>query len=187
LFIINRNPNSEVAMTRSLLFAFSILIVLTAGADTPRRSDTGWRITLQQPLEIGPGEASARLQYGRVVPRNGVQEFDPHCIFEIETVTDTPRILAPGSFRVSEIQRRVETHSGMPVFPWHYRSHWHDRSPSQLYYITQFRLLPNNDTPARRLICQHDQANPGFGMARHLSPTEIRQALGNLLLIASDL
>jgi len=36
----------------------------------------------QSELPIDPGAATVRLQYGRIVPRNGVQEYDPFCIME---------------------------------------------------------------------------------------------------------
>ena len=59
----------------------------------------GWVVQLNRPLPIDPGSATVRLQYGRIVPRNSVQEQDPFCIVEVNTVSAEVQIAATGTFR----------------------------------------------------------------------------------------
>ncbi|MFZ5482731.1 MAG: hypothetical protein ACOZB0_00740 [Pseudomonadota bacterium] len=148
----------------------------------------GWTLTLNRPLSIGPGEASARLQYGRIVPRNGVQETDPYCILDIDTVSDHPQEVAPGRFTVTAIRLREESFGGMPAFPWHAmgRGLGRDHGPSQIYFITEFKLRAAHQAGIRQLACQSDQGAAGVGIPRHLTPGEIRQALGEYFTLSPD-
>lgn len=139
----------------------------------------GMTIELLQPLAIPPGEASVRLQYGRTVARNGVQEVDPYCVFEIDTVSASAQTVPPARFRVIRVQRRMETFSGMPALPWRAFAVGlgRDDGPSHLYYVTEFRLQANGHPVVRSLACQHNVAD--VAIPRHLTMAEMRQALGN--------
>ena len=174
------------------VLAFVLPFLLPACAQ-PGRVDgsvahAGWVLTLNRPLAIGPGEASARLQYGRVVPRNGVQEVDPYCILEIDTVSDRPQEVAPERFTVTTIRLREESFGGMPTFPWHAmgRGLGRDHGPSQIYFITEFTLRAARQTGIRKLACQSDQGAAGVGIPRHLTAAEIRQALGEYFTLTPD-
>lgn len=136
------------------------------------------KIDLNRPLAIPPGQASVRLQYGRAVARNGVEETEPYCIFEIDTVSDSPQAVQPDRFRITRFQRRVETFSGMPALPWHVVAIGNDDDggPSLLYFISEFRLHSATQPGVRSLTCQVNQA--GAAIPRHLTLAEIRQALG---------
>lgn len=144
----------------------------------------GLSIELKKPLTIPPGEAGVRLQYGRTVARNGVQETDPHCIFELDTVSDGRQTVQPEAFRVTRWQRRITTFSGMPVgFRAVALTDFDDGRPSQIYYITEFRLRSEQQPAVRSLTCQHDQAAPGIAIARHLTLAEMRAALGEYFVL----
>src|SRR5512139_1682109 len=73
---------------------------------------TGWVAQLNRPLTIPPGAATVRLQYGQIVPRNGVQEQDPFCVVELETVGAETQTLQPGRFEVWRVTRSI---SPIPV------------------------------------------------------------------------
>ena len=74
-------------------------------------------IRLDQALTIPAGYATVRLQAGRTVAMNAVQEFDPYCIFELNTVRAAPQKVAPGTFEVTSVQQRIQDFAGMPVMP----------------------------------------------------------------------
>lgn len=194
------------------LFALLLMISLLGCAQTrdyPPESPYyaypgGARLTLDKPIEIPPEAATARLQYGGLVARNGVREEDPYCIFEIDTVKAEAQRIAPDSLTITGIQRRVQTFAGMPAafyayaVPFAYagpgafgfeRRHPHragfqrigfsdDDSPSQIYFITEFRLRSERQPDIRALTCMHNQMMPGVSIMRHLTLPEIRQALG---------
>lgn len=148
----------------------------------------GARLTLNRTIEIPPDSATVRLQFGRPVARNGVHEEEPYCIFELETVSPTIQRVEPDRLTVTSIERRVRTFAGLPYWPTHHglRRHavpWRvgfadDDGPSQLYFITEFRLKSDQQPNVRALACQHNQMMPGVAIMRHLTLPEIRGALG---------
>lgn len=165
------------------LFILLLASLLAACAHTqgPAAAATG-RLTLNHPLIIPANAASARLQDGKVVAFNHVQEQDPFCVFEIDTVAPAEQIVRPGNFAIMSVYRSVETFSGMPigitpVFFRHVGLGDSDGGPSQIYFKTTFRLKAH-DQSVRTLACMSNQYMPGNPIMRHLTLAEIRRALG---------
>ena len=141
---------------------------------------TGWTVQLHRPLTIEPGAATARLQYGRIVPRNGVQEYAPFCVVELNTVRDDAQTLQPGRFEVWRVARSVSTvAAAASPFVRTGLGFGHDE-PSFLYFKTEFRLRDAAQPVLRGMTCMWDQMAPGNRpLMRHLALDEIRQALGD--------
>lgn len=168
-----------------ILLGIGLSALLAACADTPRQASSALMLSLRQALTVPPNEATVRLQYGHTVARNGVQETDPYCILELATVSAAAQTVPPGSFRITRSQHRVETFSGMPVMP---APHFGggiggDGGPSQMYFITEFRLQSDAQPGVRSLTCQHDQGAAGVGIPRHLTLAQMRQALGDYFVL----
>lgn len=145
---------------------------------------TGWTAELHRPLTIPPDAATVRLQYGRIVPRNSVQEHDPYCVVELDTVRDSPQILRPGRFDVWRVTRRVETIANAESPYRRVGLFMHDRGPSFLYYKTEFRLRIASQPELRGMTCAWDQMAPGHrAFMRHLTLDEIRSALGSWMTL----
>jgi hypothetical protein len=143
---------------------------------------TGWVAQLERPLVIPAESATVRLQYGHVVPRNGVQEQDPFCMVELDTVSDAPQTLQPGRFEVLRVTRSVSTifarAASMPLMKAQFANDY-DGEPSFLYYITAFRLRDPAQPNLRGMTCAWNQMAPGNRpLMRHLNLDEIRGALG---------
>ena len=174
---------------KPLLPGLLFLALLSGCANTNDAVNQG-RVVLNETLTIPANAATVRLQYGRVVPFNGVQEQDPFCVFEINTVAEAEQTVRPGGFAITRAYRSIETIAGLPVFPvFPYIPTMRvasgvdgDGSPSHIYYKTVFRLAAP-DQPVRALTCMSNQMAPGIGIMRHLSPAEIRQALGKLITL----
>lgn len=145
---------------------------------------TGWTVELSRPLTIEPGAATVRLQYGRVVPRNGVQRHDPHCVIELNTVSDGPQTLQPGRFEVLRVIRSTNDFF-VDADPFlRYAGFAAEHAPSFLFFITEFRLRDPLQPALRGMTCAWDQLAPGnFPMMRHLALGEIRSALGDWLRV----
>ncbi len=147
----------------------------------------GARFTLNIPLEIEPDSATVRLQFGRVVPRNGVQEEEPHCVFEVSTVRPAPQRVEPDSFAVTRVIRNIRTSSILPSAPYEIVrvDVGSDSSgPTFIYYETEFRLHSPRQPDVRAMTCLSNQNAPGIApFMRHLSLPEIRQALGLLFTV----
>lgn len=145
---------------------------------------SGWVARLNQPLTIPRDAATVRLQYGEMVPRNGVQEHDPYCVVELNTVSAEPQILEPGRFEVWRVTRSVETLAATfsPFIKTRYV--FDDTGPSFLYYKTEFHLRDPAQPNLRSMTCAWDQMAPGNrALMRHLTLDEIRSALGNWITL----
>lgn len=172
-----------------ILLPILLLLSLAGCASSPDAKRPAGHLSLQVPVTIPPGAATLRLQYGRITAFNAVQEYDPFCVFELDTVSDGPQEVAPARFDIQSVRRSVETFAGLPApFP-HFRfvrtASLDDDRPSHIYYKTLFRLAPNPQK-ARALTCMSDQmAGVGVFM-RHLTLKEMRGALGSLFSLEPD-
>lgn len=146
----------------------------------------GWVVQLNQPLTIPPDAATVRLQYGDIVPRNSVQEYDPYCVVELNTVRSEPQILKPGRFEVWRVTRSVQTlaATASPFIKTMYG--FDDAGASFLYYKTEFHLRDSAQPDLRSMTCAWDQMTPGSrAFMRHLTLDEIRSALGHWITLIS--
>jgi hypothetical protein len=147
---------------------------------------SGWAARLNRPLTIPPDAATVRLQYGEIVPRNGVQEHDPYCVVELNTVSAEPQVLAPGRFEVWRVTRMVDTitasASGSPYLKA--RHVFDDGGPSFMYFKTEFHLRDPAQPKLRSMTCAWDQMAPfSRTFMRHLTLDEIRSALGGWITL----
>lgn len=170
---------------KALISGLAFFMLLGGCAEAPdlRTAPVLGHLVLKETLVIPPEAASVRLQYGRTVPFNGVQHHDPFCVFEIDTVSPDPQTVHAGSFAIVRISHSVDPFAAASA-PRIVRVSKDDGGgPAHLYYKTHFRL--RHDTQAvRALTCMSDQLAPGvFPFMRHLTPAEIRQALGGLFTL----
>lgn len=180
-------------MTRRHIPATLLAIALAGCSGAPPRYGSGavagepLQVELLHPLPVPAGEASVRLQYGRVIPRNGAQETDPYCILEVERVSDGHQVVQPGSLRIIRVSRRSVSHSGMPILrsSLSMPGFGDDGQPSQVYYATEFTLHSDRQPDVRSLTCQHDQGASGISQPRHLTLPEMQAALAGHIHIGS--
>ena len=125
-----------------------------------------------------------RLQYGGIVPRNGVQEQDPYCVVELNTVSGKPQTLKPGRFEVWQVTRSVDTLAAAPS-PFIKASFSGDDTgvPPQ-YFKTEFRLRSALQPNIRSMTCAWNQMGPNNPLLmRPLTLGEIRGALGDWITL----
>src|SRR5574340_31879 len=176
---------------RAIGFGFVLWLAGCAGLQSsdpasPHYAYTaGWTVQLNRPLTIPPGAATVRLQYGRIVPRNSVQEYDPFCVVELETVRDEPQTLQPGRFEVWRVTRSVNPIAvGVKSPLIRVRHGDDDGDPRFLYFITEFPLRDPAQPNLRGMRCAWNQMAPGNRMLmRHLTLDEIRWALGEWMTV----
>jgi hypothetical protein len=163
---------------------FAALLAGCATSSDPLPGVSHGRLVLREALAIPPDAATVRLQYGRVVASNSVQEHDPFCVFELNTVAPAEQTVRPGAFAITRVVRSVETFAGMPVFrPMRVGLGDDGGGPTHIYYKTIFHLK-DDAQPVRALTCMSNQNAPGiFPFMRHLTGAEIRQALGTLFVL----
>lgn len=146
------------------------------------RFPEGSRLVLNRVLEIPAHWATVRVQFGRSVPFGHVQEQEPHCIFEINTVRPEPQRVEPDTFAIIRIERDISSIAARPGFIRAAFS-FSDGSPTQMFYKTLFTLRSERQPGVRHLTCQSDQYAAGIAIPRHLTVPEIRQALGDIFTL----
>jgi len=174
-------------MKRIIGIGLVVMLGGCAGLESPDPASpyyaysSGWAVQLNRPLEIEPGAATVRLQYGRIVPRNSVQEQDPFCKVELDTVRDKPQVLQPGRFEVWRVTRSVSSVTAAVKSPLIRAAYvFDDGSPTFLYYITEFRLRDPAQPNLRGMTCAWNQMAPAnMSLMRHLTLGEIQSALGD--------
>jgi hypothetical protein len=174
-------------MMKAIWIGLVVALTGCAGLESPDPASpyyaysSGWVVQLNRPLTIEPGAATVRLQYGSIVPRNSVQEHDPFCVAELETVRAEPQTLQPGRFEVWKVIRSVSPITAAAKSPLiKARGGDGDGDPSFLYFITEFRLHDPGQPNLRSVRCAWNQMAPGNRMLmRHLTLDEIRWALGD--------
>jgi hypothetical protein len=157
------------------------------GVDSPYYDyPSGVRFILNQPLEIPADSATVRMQFGKVVARNGVQEQEPYCIFEISAVSLEPQRVDPGAFNVTRVQRSTSTIASgesLPVSGFVRVSMNNDSGgPTNYYYKTEFYLHSDAQPGALMMTCQSNQNYTP--LKRYLTVAEIRQALGDIFTLS---
>lgn len=164
---------------RLLAALLSLTSLLGYANPTVAAEATGPNLELLRTIEIPANSATARLQYGRLVARNGVQEQDAFCVFELDTVAELTQRVVPERFQVTRVSRSVETFAGMPAGMFATVFWMDDEQPSQIYYKTTFKLRSAHQPTVRSLACMSNQMMPGTYLnMRHLTLAEIRAALG---------
>ena len=155
------------------------------GVDSPYyHYPSGVHLTLNQSLEIPPGSATVRLQYGQVVARNGVQEQDPYCIFELSTVAEGAQGVKPDVFSVTRVQRSTSTIAGESLPTGFVKTGMGNDSsgPTNYYYKTEFLLHSDSQPNVLEMTCQSNQNYTPI--KRYLTVAEIRQALGTIFMLS---
>lgn len=131
---------------RNILLLCLAALLLSCGAphsygpETPYyRFPAGSRLVLNRAVEIPANWATVRIQGGRVVAFDHVQEQSPHCIFEIGTVREMPQRVAADSFAIVRMTRSESTIAAKHGFFMRAAFADTDR-PSQMFYKTVFTL-----------------------------------------------
>ena len=151
-----------------------------------RANPADLHVVLERPLTVPAGAATVRLQAGKPVAMNAVEETDPYCIFEISTVSDRSQTVAPGSYAVRRIEREVVDFAGMPVSPMAAALGAASADgPSQMYFVTEFSLMSARQPAVRSLRCQSNELGITSPNRHFLSLDEMKHAVGGYFSFVS--
>lgn len=177
---------------KAIWIGLVVMLAGCAGLESPDPASpyyaysSGWVVQLNRPLTIEPGAATVRLQYGGIVPRNSVQEHDPFCVVELDTVRAEPQTLQPGRFEVWRVTRSISSITAAAQSPLTKALYIidDDGGPTFLYFITEFRLRDPGQPNLRGMRCAWNQMAPGNqALMRHLTLAEIQSALGDWMML----
>ena len=138
----------------------------------------GSRLILNTELEIPPHRTTLFLQHGQVLPYSQVNQYYPHCVFEVWALSDQARIVRPDVFLIHKVRqdillsliRRHKTLGLVPVSD--------DAPVSHRVYANLIYLKSDRQPDVYRLICQ--QLEDVASLPRHVTLSEIRASLGTV-------
>jgi len=139
----------------------------------------GSRITLQQELTVPAGHARVFLQYGKVIDKQQLDQYYPHCEFEIRQVSDGTLKIEPETFIVTKIS------SGEAMVVRRNSPYMHtafginsDQTNSMISPYVDHRLFSESQPNVMRMTCHGGFDDPW--KARYPSVSDIRKALGTV-------
>lgn len=126
--------------------------------------DAGYRVILHKPLTIVPEVARVFLQAGEAFPQYGLNEYEPHCSFEVRKVLPyQTQTIEPDTFKVTRVQglieevvllRPVQVASLQLAYGAIYNS------PSDIFEGYHFWLYSENQPDVLRMTCRYILTEP---------------------------
>jgi len=151
------------------------------------RVPVGSKLILRQEVTIPPHLAGIYLQDGQIKPLSQVNQYYPHCKFEVWKLRDVPQAVKPDEFTIIKATQEI-THSvsagnirladvsiGIGV---HMSSD--EDGASMETYVTRLNLRSSTQPDVFRLSCGQ-WAYPATG--QHVTISEMRKALGDVFTL----
>ena len=140
---------------------------------------TGSTFTLHRELTIQPDQTSVYLQNGEITQPGRMDIFQPNCKFELFTISEQARTVAPDTFVVTRIlDQREDVVTRWPRYASLVIADGGggDGGPMHQNYSTTMWLDSNTQPDVFRMSCRRwDTINTGD----YLSINEMRRALGD--------
>ena len=142
----------------------------------------GTNVTVPQRIEVPGGQTRIFFQRGEIIKKvSDIDLYKPNCNFELNTLTDSPRYIEPGTYTVTRTTRQERE---VVLFkPLQYASLVLGRMASQGdegpgMYFEEVRMTLKADKPSdiRELTCRGVMTEPQWVEPPTLA--EIREALG---------
>lgn len=146
------------------------------------RISPGSRIVLNKDLTVPAGHARVFIQNGAVSDKSQLDRYNPHCNFEIQSVSDGTRQILAGTFLVTAVSTGEElvVQTASPYYRVSFNPGL-DRPLSMIAPFVHHRLHSDTQPEVMRLTCHGGFAQPWW--ARYPSVSEIRKALGNVATV----
>ncbi len=146
------------------------------------RLPVGTNVVLQQELAVQAGHTRVFLQQGKVVAKNRLDIYRPHCDFEQHAVSDGTAVIKADRFRVTAVSSGEDLvvqsdpliHAG-----WNLVGEFDGVTLVNRY--VQHTLSSPGQPQVMRLTCHGGFAFPGQALTPSL--TEMRAALGEVVAI----
>ncbi|MFN2350120.1 MAG: hypothetical protein ABR558_11210, partial [Thioalkalivibrio sp.] len=151
------------------------------------RIPVGSSITLNQTLSISSGYARVFMQDGQVIPKGAVNQYYPHCNFEVSTVSDGTARIERDTFLVTG-QRQGDVQVVRQPTPMRVVSLGlmlageDDGTPPPISRLVHYRLHSERQPDVRGLTCHGGLADDWE--ARYPSREEMHQVLGGVVSLA---
>jgi len=178
-------------MPKSLAFVVLVLFITACQQAPVRDEDSQWMrvtpgssIVLHQMLTVPKGQARVFLQAGKVVVKTRLNQYHPHCNFEVRSVSDGNLRIEPASFLVTDVATgEEEVVMGPSVLrPAVQRVSFETADDSNMISLyVRHRLHSPHQPQVMRLTCHGGFAEPNE--ADYPSVSDVRRALGNIATV----
>ncbi len=171
----------------SLLVPVVLLAACTASVrdvDAPYyRVPVNSLVTLTQALTVPAGKTRVFLQHGKVVAIGKLDQYRPHCDFEVRMVSDGNRRIEPDSFNVTRVEvgddfvvsRAPRVYAALVIVN-------DSDQPSMISPYVHHWLSSAKQPQVMRLTCHGGFDYPG--MAQYPTVNEIRESLGTVATLS---
>ncbi len=162
------------------LLVFLACVILVTACQTGGRPMESYptaaplhEIELLQEIFIPPNAARAFFQNGVQVPKK--DRYEPHCEFEISTVSEQSQRVAPDTFTIARVTRRrvSDEDAGIPIRIGVFGS-------QDIFHETHLWLNSESQPGVRKLICRSWTQHLGQG--GFLSIRQMQAVLGDNFL-----
>ena len=135
----------------------------------------GSKLTLKKDIQIPPDNAGVMLQGGQIMSNSGVNQYQPNCRFELNSVSPTEQSVKADVFTITEVKTNsyqvMAPSSGFVKVGLNMAA-----TLSMFNYYTLMRLSSTNQPQVRSLTCQQ-WGDPAFG--KPVSIDQMRMTLGD--------
>ena len=144
----------------------------------------GSTLVLNQQVDIRGDQVAIYVQNGELKQYNEVNFYFPNCKFEIYTISEQPRTVAPDSFKIVKVVDDIESSSlqeelRLASLDSAFFIGVIDRS-YVFNYATLMYLNSDEQKDVYRMTCQHWE---DIVDDRHLSITQMRAAMGGIFTL----
>ena len=125
--------------------------------------DAGYRVVLNKPLTIAPEVTRVFLQAGEAFPQYGLNEYEPHCSFEVRKLLPQPQTIEPDTFVVTRVQRLIEEVvwlKPVQLASLQLARSAVDSSPSDIFEGYHFWLYSEKQPNVLRMTCRYIFTEP---------------------------
>jgi len=148
----------------------------------------GSSLELKQDVTIPGNQVSVYVQDGKLMPYREVNKYQPNCKFEVYKISEQPRTVHADTFEIIKVEDDIESSSlksntqiaalGGVTGAGHFALGL-DRS-EVFNYATLMYLNSEKQKDVYRMTCQHWESVMDD---RHLSVTQMRQAMGDVFTL----
>ncbi len=169
-------------MKRLLAASLALLLSACAGPAPQEGEPVSYRIPpgsyfkLLRAVEIPREDTTVYIQHGKLLPAYEVEEWVPHCFFELYSRSEEPRRVEPDEFEIQRVNREVS-----PLWvsrPVMMAYGGESGGPTHLYYRTRYYLSSPNQPDVWRMNCQIDRMEAhGPSFDKWLTIEQVRETL----------
>ncbi|MGM0593313.1 MAG: hypothetical protein ACQETD_02160 [Pseudomonadota bacterium] len=173
-------------MMPKIVALLPVLLLLVACQQTPVRDEDssrsrleiGTTVVLEEALSVPAGHARVFLQFGKVREKTRLKRYQPHCNFEVRSVSDGSLRIEPDSFTITErLEDEVEiVEGGAPRLVAAATLVATADSMPQLNRFVRYRLDSAHQPEVLYLTCHGGFDDPWA--VQYPSLTQMREALG---------